>query len=75
MRVAIAILASIVFSGTATTASTRYAVHGIAIGTHLSFDSVVYREYGCSTSDQFDGLTRCQKTRNDRERRGPDPAV
>jgi hypothetical protein len=70
MRVAIAILASIVFSGTATAASTRYAVHGIAIGTHLSFDSALHREYGCNPSDQFDGLTRCQKTRNDRERRG-----
>ena len=70
MRTGIAFLASIVLSANATAAPTQYAVDGLAIGTKLNFDSASYREYKCSPSDQFDGLTWCQKTRTDRERRG-----
>jgi hypothetical protein len=70
MRTAIAFLASITLSANATAASTQYAVDGLALGTRLNFDSGSYREYKCSPSDQFDGLTWCQKTRTDRERRG-----
>jgi hypothetical protein len=70
MRTAIAFLASIALSANATAASTQYAVDGLALGTRLNFDSGSYREYKCSPSDQFDGLTWCQKTRTDRERRG-----
>src|SRR6266550_3237902 len=69
MRTAIAFLASIALSANATAASTQYAVDGLALGTRLNFDSGSYREYKCSPSDQFDGLTWCQKTRTDRERR------
>jgi len=47
----------------------EYAVDGVAVGTQLNFDSASYREYKCSPSDQFDGLTWCQKTRSDKERR------
>src|SRR6516162_8282517 len=52
-------------------AATEYAVDGVAVGTQLNFGSASYREYKCSPSDQFDGLTWCQKTRTDKERRGP----
>jgi hypothetical protein len=52
-------------------AATEYAVDGVAVGTRLNFGSASYREYKCSPSDQFDGLTWCQKTRTDKERRGP----
>jgi hypothetical protein len=71
MRTGIAVLAAIVLSANATAAQTQYAVDGLAIGTKLNFDSASYREYKCSPSDQFDGLSWCQKTRTDRERRGP----
>jgi hypothetical protein len=42
---------------------------GLAVGSQLNFGSTSYREYKCSPSDQFDGLTWCQKTRSDKERR------
>jgi hypothetical protein len=70
MRTGIVFLASIVWSANATAAPRQYAVDGLAIGTKLNFDSASYREYKCSPSDQFDGLTWCQKTRTDREPRG-----
>jgi len=70
MRTGIAFLASIVLSANATAAPTQYAVDGLAIGTKLSFDSGSYREYKCSPSEQFEGLSWCQKTRTDKERRG-----
>ena len=56
------------YYGNAIAASTEYAVDGLAIGTQLNFNSASYREYKCSPSDQFDGLTWCQKTRSDKER-------
>jgi hypothetical protein len=71
MRKGIAFLASIVLSANATAALAQYAVDGLALGTKLNFDSASYREYKCSPSDQFDGLTWCQKTRTDTEPRGP----
>jgi hypothetical protein len=37
-------------------------------------DSAAYREYSCGSSDQFDGFTWCQKTRNETRRRGPSAA-
>ena len=66
MRTGIAFLASIVLSANATAAPTQYAVDGLAIGTKLSFDSGSYREYKCSPSEQFEGLSWCQKTRTRR---------
>jgi ribosomal protein L9 len=70
MRTGIAVLAYIVLYGNAI-AATEYAVDGLAVGTRLNFGSASYREYKCSPSDQFNGLTWCQKTRTDKERRGP----
>ncbi len=44
----------------------RYVVAGLALGSRVQFDSSDYREYKCSPSDQFDGFTWCQKTRQER---------
>jgi hypothetical protein len=44
----------------------RYIVAGLALGSRVQFDSPDYREYKCSPSDQFDGFTWCQKTRQER---------
>jgi hypothetical protein len=51
-------------------AQTKYAVDGLAVGSRLKLDSTAYREYKCSPSEQFEGFTWCQRTRNDQERRG-----
>ena len=69
MGAGIAVLAYVVLHGSAIAAPTEYAVDGLAVGTQLNFGSASYREYKCSPSDQFDGLTWCQKTRTDKERR------
>ena len=46
-----------------------YAVEGLALGARIPFDSSAYREYKCNPSDQFDGFTWCQQTRQQGERR------
>src|SRR5499427_9463687 len=69
MMTGIVVLAHAALIGNAI-AATEYAVDGLAVGTRLNFGSASYREYKCSPSDQFDGLTWCQKTRTDKERRG-----
>ena len=69
MGAGIAVLAYVVLHGSAIVAPTEYAVDGLAVGSQLNFGSTSYREYKCSPSDQFDGLTWCQKTRSDKERR------
>jgi ribosomal protein L9 len=69
MGAGIAVFACVVLYGNAIAAPTEYAVDGLAVGTQLNFSSASYREYKCSPSDQFDGLTWCQKTRTDKERR------
>ena len=69
MGAGIAVFACVVLYGNAIAAPTEYAVDGLAVGTQLNFSSGSYREYKCSPSDQFDGLTWCQKTRSDKERR------
>jgi hypothetical protein len=71
MKAGIVVLASAVVSGSATAASNQYAVEGVAVGTQLNFNSASYREYKCSPSEQFDGLTWCQKARSNKDRRGP----
>src|SRR6516164_10372927 len=53
----------------------RYAVGGVALGAIVQPGSSVYREYKCVPSDQFDGLTWCQKTRKGGERRGSFTAI
>ena len=47
-----------------------YAVEGLVLGSRVKLDSSMYREYKCAPSEQFDGFTWCQKTRQERERRG-----
>jgi hypothetical protein len=47
-----------------------YAVAGLALGSRVQFDSSDYREYKCSPSEQFAEFTWCQKTRQERDRRG-----
>src|SRR5215467_14496016 len=69
MGASIVVFAYVVLYGNAIAAPTEYAVDALAVGTQLNFDSASYREYKCSPSDQFDGLTWCQKTRSDKERR------
>src|SRR5262249_16192020 len=69
IRTGLAVLAHAVLIGNAI-AATEYAVDGLTVGTQLNFGSASYREYKCNASDQFDGLTWCQKKRTDKERRG-----
>ena len=69
MGASIVVFAYVALYGNAIAAPMEYAVDGVAVGTQLNFDSASYREYKCSPSDQFDGLTWCQKTRSDKERR------
>src|SRR3984893_13504889 len=71
MKVVITLLVSVVLSVNATAAPVQYAVDGLAIGTQLNFGSAPDREYKCSPSEQFGGLTWCQKTRAYKERRKP----
>jgi hypothetical protein len=47
-----------------------YAVAGLALGSRVQFDSSDYREYKCSPSEQVAEFTWCQKTRQERDRRG-----
>jgi hypothetical protein len=54
---------------------TKYAVDGLVLGSRVKPDSATYLEYKCSPSDQFDGFTWCQKTRNDQDRRGASTAT
>ena len=44
----------------------KYVVVGLSLGSRVQFDSSDYREYKCSPSEQFDGFTWCQKTRQER---------
>ena len=50
--------------------SSAYAVSGVVLGSTVQFDSSAFKEYKCTPSDQFDGFTWCQKTRQEKERRG-----
>jgi len=47
-----------------------YAVEGIALGSKVKLDGSMSRDYKCNPSEQFDGLTWCQKTQRSGERRG-----
>ena len=47
-----------------------YSVAGLPLGSRVQFDSADYREYKCSPSEQFAGYTWCQKTRQEKDRRG-----
>jgi hypothetical protein len=67
-KATIAVVAFVVFCGNATAEPTQYAVDSLAIGTQLSSDRA--REYKCNLSDQFNGFTWCQKTKNAKDARG-----
>ena len=71
MKTGIGLLALLLLCATATAAPNQYGVDGLSVGTQLSLESAAYREYKCSPSEQFAGLTWCQKTKNNKERRGP----
>jgi len=71
MKTSIAVFASVVVCGSAAAAPTQYAVDGLAVGTQLKSDSAPYRQYKCSPSEQFAGLTWCQKAQSNKEERGP----
>ena len=47
-----------------------YSVAGLSLGSRVQFDGTDYREYKCSPSEQFAGYTWCQKTRQEKDRRG-----
>jgi hypothetical protein len=47
-----------------------YSVAGLALGSRVQFDTSDRREYKCSSSEQFAEFTWCQKTRQERDRRG-----
>ncbi len=47
-----------------------YSVNDFVLGGQAPFDSAAYRDYRCGPSEQFDGFTWCQKTRQGGERRG-----
>lgn len=47
-----------------------YSVAGLSLGSRVQFNSADYREYKCSPSEQFAGYTWCQKTRQEKDRRG-----
>jgi hypothetical protein len=68
MKAGIALLTSVVVCGNALAGPAQYAVDGLAIGTLLNFSSSPYRDYKCSRSEQFSGLTWCQRTGTYRER-------
>ena len=70
-KITTTVLAFIILCGSVIAASAQYSVDGLAIGTRLNFDSGAYRAYKCSRSEQFAGLTWCQKATRSREWRGP----
>jgi hypothetical protein len=47
-----------------------YMVEGLHLGDRVSLGSPSYLEYSCNPSDQFAGLTRCQKRRHETSPRG-----
>jgi hypothetical protein len=47
-----------------------YIVDGLALGGRVIFDSQVYRDYQCASSEQFTGFTWCQKKGQEKSPRG-----
>jgi hypothetical protein len=52
-----------------------YSVGGIALGSRVKLDSAISREYKCGPSEQFAGLTWCQKTLRSSEQHHPSEAA
>ena len=57
-------------SQTPRASGTTYAINDFVLGARISADSAPYRDYRCGPSEQFDGFTWCQRSRQERERRG-----
>jgi hypothetical protein len=68
MKVGIASVASLVLCTQALAEPATYAVDGVTLGTQLNRNNAAYREYKCSSSEQFSGVTWCQKARTEKER-------
>jgi hypothetical protein len=78
-RLGVALATALYLTGTAdaefrasepvTTRSSPYEVEGVALGSNIKSLSV-YREYTCVPSEQFSGLTWCQKLVREKDRRG-----
>ena len=68
MKIGIAVVASLILCPQAMAEPVTYVVDGVAIGTQLNLNNAAYREYKCSPSDQFSGLTWCQKARTEKDR-------
>lgn len=68
MRIGIAAAASLALCAQAFAEPVSYAVDGVAIGTQVDRSNAAYREYKCSPSEQFSGLTWCQKARTEKDR-------
>jgi hypothetical protein len=47
-----------------------YSVAGLALGEKVHFDSKTYRQYQCSPSQQFEGITWCQARIAEQDNRG-----
>ena len=48
----------------------KYVVGGISLGARVSLKSSDYQEYQCTPSEQFEGVTWCNKPRVEEEARG-----
>ena len=68
MKIGIAVVASLILCPQAMAEPVTYVVDGVAIGTQLNLNNAAYREYKCSPSNQFSGLTWCQKARTEKDR-------
>jgi hypothetical protein len=49
----------------------KYIVEGLALDSQVAFNSSVYRSYQCRPSEQYDGLTWCQRKVNEPSPSGP----
>ena len=61
---------SVTPGGTAAPKPAKYVVDGISLGARVSFKSNDYQEYQCTPSEQFEGVTWCNKQRVEEEARG-----
>src|SRR6185437_11553687 len=57
--------APISYGEPAAVAESPYSVDGLRLGSHVAIGSPSYLEYRCSPSEQFTGLTWCQRRRQE----------
>ncbi len=62
--------APISYGEPASVAESPYVVDGLRLGGHVAIGSPSYLEYRCSPSEQFTGLTWCQRRRQETSARG-----